>query len=171
MKKQFQTILEENKERIYRLCKGFVGNSADVDDLYQEVLINIWKNLEKFRGDAKLSTWIYRITTNTALLYRKRDAKRKQLFPERDQAANLKIVASVNTLPEKREQEAKIQKLLDAITNLNKESRIIITMTLEGFSYQQIADIVGISPNYVGVKVNRIRKELAKKMNHHERIK
>jgi len=65
---EFKQIYEQSKDKIYRLCLGFMGNKTDADDLFQEVLIKIWKNLKTFRNDSNINTWIYRITTNTALL-------------------------------------------------------------------------------------------------------
>jgi len=66
--KYFKQIHEQSKDKIYRLCLGFMGNSIDADDLFQEVLIKIWNNLETFRKESNINTWIYKITTNTALL-------------------------------------------------------------------------------------------------------
>ena len=70
--KQFQDLLSINKDKIFRLCYGYLNNKSEVDDLFQEVLLNVWKGLTHFREDAKMSTWIYRITVNTALVYNKK---------------------------------------------------------------------------------------------------
>jgi len=66
--KLFKDILEENKNRIYRLCLGYLIDKQEVDDLFQDVMINIWRGLDSFRGDAKISTWVYRIAVNTSLI-------------------------------------------------------------------------------------------------------
>jgi len=163
----FQNLLSENKDRLYRLCKGFIGHSGEVDDLFQEIMINVWNNIEKFRGEAKMSTWLYRIATNTALLYRKRSNKRSQVLQTGLANSASQQYASENQLQQKIEQENQLNQLLKAINQLEKQDRIIITLVLEGFSYQEIAEVVGISVNYIGVKINRIKNKLSKKVKTH----
>jgi len=64
----FKQTYEQSKDKIYRLCLGFAGNNSDADDLFQEVFIKVWNNLETFRNESSINTWIYKIATNTALL-------------------------------------------------------------------------------------------------------
>jgi RNA polymerase sigma factor (sigma-70 family) len=73
----FNQVYQDNKELIFRLCRGFLGPGPEAEDLFQEIFLKVWNNLESFRGQSKVSTWIYRIGTNTALLYRKRKARRQ----------------------------------------------------------------------------------------------
>ncbi|MGO2358861.1 MAG: RNA polymerase sigma factor [Mesonia sp.] len=77
----FTQVYEQNKDKIYRLCLGFTGNACDANDLRQEILIKIWNNLNSFKGESQISTWIYRIATNTAILYSKRKGKFDTKFP------------------------------------------------------------------------------------------
>jgi len=166
----FNNLLTENKDRLYRLCRGFIGDSGEVDDLFQEIMINVWNNIEKFRGEAKMSTWLYRIATNTALLYRKRSNKRNQILQAGLGIPSAQQYASENQLRQKIEQEKQLNQLnqlIQAINQLEKQDRIIITLVLEGFSYQEIAEVVGISVNYIGVKINRIKNKLSKKVKTH----
>lgn len=160
--KMFTGVFKENKDRIFRLCYTSLNNKDEVDDLFQEVMINVWRSLESFRNESKISTWIYRITVNTALLFNKRFKTKLNRF------ANLEP----NELDEYHHYEDSFQKNLDeelkslhnAIAKLNKQDRLIIGLFLEDMSYEEISEIVGISTNYVGVKINRIKTVLAKTM-------
>jgi len=156
----FQTVFEANKDKIYRLCLGFMGNSFDADDLYQEVLIKIWDNLDNFRSESAISTWIYRITTNTAIYYSKQKSraqkKETNAFPSQFAQPELK--------EQTQENEAKIKALYAAIATLKEIDRIIIGLVLEGTPYEMIAEITGLKVSNVGVRINRIKKALNKKL-------
>ncbi|MBN2350182.1 MAG: RNA polymerase sigma factor [Bacteroidales bacterium] len=156
----FRKVYEENKDMVYRLCLAFLSDKPSADDLFQEIMINIWNNLDKFRGEAKISTWIYRIAVNTTILFNKKIKKitsreyKTEIFQE---SAN-DYKESVSN----EEEDKKYEVLMKCIHQLDKQNRIIITLRLEGMSYEDIGDIVGITPNHVGVKVNRIKLTLAK---------
>ena len=155
----FINILNENKDRIYRLCLGYLIDKQDVDDLFQDVMVNIWRGLDSFRGDAKPGTWVYRIAVNTSLIYNKK-LKRKQRFINQREMDEI-----IDQTSENAETRINLAALRKSISNLKKQDRLIITLLLEGMSYQEIADITGISINYVGVKINRIKKQLEKMIN------
>jgi RNA polymerase sigma-70 factor (ECF subfamily) len=155
----FIRILKENKDRVYRLCLGYLIDKQDVDDLFQDVMVNIWRGLDSFRGEAKASTWVYRIAVNTSLIYNKK-IKRKQQLIGHEEMDNLVDQTSDNA-----ESNMNVASLRKSISGLKKQDRLIITLLLEGMSYQEIADITGISINYVGVKINRIKKQLEKMIN------
>ncbi len=156
----FSQVYEENKDKIYRICLGFLGNTADADDLNQEILVKIWHNLHTFKGQSNISTWIYRIATNTALLYVKRknrtDAKQSYLKLEK-----LKIEIDKNDYSIK---ENNINKLYKAISTLKEIDRIIIGLLLESNSYAEISNITGLSSTNIGAKISRIKKALHKKL-------
>ena len=155
----FTRILNENKDRIYRLCLGYLIDKQDVDDLFQDVMVNIWRGLDSFRGESKASTWVYRIAVNTSLIYNKK-TKRKQQLIGHEEMDNIVDQASENA-----ETKMNLASLRKSISSLKKQDRLIITLLLEGMSYHEIADITGISINYVGVKINRIKKQLEKMIN------
>lgn len=157
--KLFISILNENKDRIYRLCLGYLIDKQDVDDLFQDVMINIWRGLDSFRGEAKASTWVYRIAVNTSLIYNKKIKRKQQLigYEEMDEI--------IDQTGENAETRMNLASLRKSISGLKRQDRLIITLLLEGMSYQEIADITGISINYVGVKINRIKKQLEKMLD------
>ncbi|MEL6926339.1 MAG: sigma-70 family RNA polymerase sigma factor, partial [Bacteroidota bacterium] len=118
----------------------------------------------QFRGTAKMSTWLYRIAINTALLYRKRSTRRSGVERpglDRVPSRGYNPVAATDATTE---QEQQLQQLRQAIQQLEKQDRIIITLVLENMSYQEISEVVGITVNYIGVKINRIKNKLSKKL-------
>ncbi len=160
--KLFTGVFKENKDIIFRLCYTSLNNKDEVDDLFQEVMLNVWRSIESFRQEAKMSTWIYRITVNTALLYNKRFKTKSNRFMNTEPLVIDENHQSDDPFQNNNEEELKI--LHKAILQLKKQDRIIIGLFLEDMSYEEIAEIVGISVNYVGVKINRIKSVLAKTM-------
>lgn len=159
---EFKKILDENKDRIYRICCAYVFDIDERDDLYQEIVINIWKNLDKFEGRSQISTWIYRIAVNTSLLHIRSSGKREKLHTE--------INENIHNIPEDNDKEEKIktgsmiEKLYNSIRLLPELDRLIISMVLDDLSYKEIAEITGMNISHVGVKINRIKKVLNKMM-------
>ena len=129
----FVSLFEQNRAGILRLCYSYLNSASEVHDLFQEIMTNVWNSLVNFRGEAKLSTWVYRIAVNTALIYRRRRRPSEEL-PD---------------MPDPR-----------ASTQLGDQDRLIVSLLLEGLSYKEIADITGITVNYVGVKISRIKQAL-----------
>ena len=154
----FFKIFRDNKDRLYRLCLGYLKNADEVQDLFQEVMLNIWRGLEGFRAESKVSTWVYRIAVNTSLLYLKKVNRIKKMTEDIEMEM---IVDETSVEPEMKN---KVDQLRLCIASLKKQERLIITLLLEGMSYEEISEITGITVNYVGVKINRIKKELEKKM-------
>lgn len=157
---KFKKVYEQSKDKVYRLCLGFMGNKIDADDLFQEVLIKVWNNLDTFRNESNIDTWIYRITTNTALLTLNRKTKLKK--KEIDYQPNIPHYESDNLNSTDKEQEVK--KLYKAISTLKEIDRIIIGLLLENCSYDDISNITGLKTSNVGVRINRIKKTLSKKL-------
>ena len=160
--KLFKEVFKENKDRIFRLCYTSLNNKADVDDLFQEVMTNVWRSLESFRNDSKISTWIYRITVNSSFLFNKRYKTKSGRFQNFEHHELEEIHGGSNHFEKNLDEN--LQNLQKAIAKLSKQDRIIISLFLEEMSYDEIAEVVGISRNYVGVKINRIKTALAKTM-------
>lgn len=155
----FKQIHEQSKDKIYRLCLGFMGNKTDADDLFQEVLIKVWNNLETFKKNSNISTWIYRITTNTALLTLNRKSRLNQNHKE--YSPTISKYELDNTELDK---ELQVKKLYKAISTLKEIDRIIIGLLLENCSYRDISNITGLDISNIGVRINRIKKTLTKKL-------
>lgn len=158
----FKKIFEANSKKIYHLCYGYTGDEDSANDLMQETFLKVWQNLDKFRNQAMISTWIYRIAVNTCLTYlrsEKRQAK-DELTPELEETTG-------EVLSEKNEQVAQLYK---CISKLEETERIIITMVLDEVPYPEIAEISGISEGNLRVKVFRIKQKLTELYNQYERL-
>ena len=155
---QFRKIIKENEQRISGICRYYSSNEDDHKDIYQEVLINIWKSLENFRGDAQWSTWVYRVSVNTALGFAKKEIRRQKIFIKQDDE-KLKDLLDYDDCPTK-EKEIMLQALENKINMLSVVDKIIITLVLESVSHKEIASVIGITEPNVRVKIHRIKNEL-----------
>lgn len=156
-KKHFEQIVRENRDKLYRICRACIPDPDDASDLYQEVLVKVWLNLHTFRGDAKLSTWLYRIALNTAILHRKQQSKYTDLPPQHI----TEIPDNTADTTDKLQQEHLLKQLHHCISRLEKQDRVIISLVLEEVAYKEIAEVLGLSVSHVGVKINRIKQKLA----------
>ncbi len=155
---QFTNLYNEYGEGIKKLCLGYTGDGVLAQDLLQETFIAVWNNMQKFRGDAKWSTWIYRIAANTCLAHLR---KKKDTVMDVANSVLAMLPDEVNT----KEQEIKL--LYKCISRLAETDRLIITLVMEDKPYQEIATITGITENNLRVKIHRIKKQLTQIYNSH----
>ena len=144
---------------VLQMCLGFVQGDYDkASDLAQETFIKIWTHLDSFKGLSSYKTWIYRITVNTCLQLIKKD-KKKKVVP---------IESVQNVLSEESQSDltASAMHLYHAIGQLNKIDRLIIMMVLDGQEYEDIAEVIGIQPTNLRVKIHRIKTRLKKILDH-----
>lgn len=151
----FNDVYKANKNKIYRICCFYLNDPDDRQDLFQEVLTNIWRGLERFEGRSKVSTWIFRIAVNTALAFRKK--QHKESFNMENLRSELKN--NLNHVVTENEQET-ISKLHHAISGLNKIEKAIASLMLEDIKQQEIAEIMGYSENNIRVRIHRIKQKL-----------
>lgn len=148
---EFANIVREHKSTIYTVCYMFSKNQDEVDDLFQEVLLNLWRGIEHFKGESKLATWIYRISLNTCI---SADRKKKKHATE-----TLSQQADIYAATDEAETR-QIQMLHKRIHRLRPFDRAIVLLWLEGLPYDEIGAITGISAKNVSVRLVRIREEL-----------
>jgi RNA polymerase sigma-70 factor, ECF subfamily len=142
---------------MWKVVRAFAATQPDQEDLLQEISLQLWSSLPAFRREAKESTWIYRVSFNTALVW-KRGEKRRQTKHE----AFLELNISAASHPhEKSHDDEMVEMLYTAIRQLPKLDASLALMHLDGLSYREMSDVLGISENHVGVKLNRIRQQLA----------
>lgn len=154
---QFNKIVIENSDRIKRICRYYSSNPQDQEDMYQEILINIWRSLDKFRGDATMSTWIYRIAVNTSLTYKGKIYKNMQLCIDAD-TENLSNI--IDDDEDMRLTEKRLEDLQRELNQLSVIDKALISLTLEGLSGKEIANVIGITEPNVKVKIHRVKKQL-----------
>lgn len=152
---QFSQLVKENKRTIYTVCYMFSKDDEEVADLFQEVLIKIWNGLEGFDNRSSVSTWIYRVALNTCISIDKKKMKHNR--------SKLSVDASL--FKDKSENSVQIRLLHQRITRLQPLDRAIVLLWLEDISYDEIADIVGISAKNVSVRLYRIRQQLKNMSN------
>jgi len=155
-KKEFIEVLKENKKILYKVLYAYCQNPEDRKDLEQEIIIQLWKSMKSYNGTAKLSTWIYRVAMNVAISYYRNDLKRSSgLSPIEEHVFYLADEESSTELLDERKQH--LRRFINQLDELNKA---IMVLYLEDCSYQEISEIVGISPSNVGTKINRIKIKL-----------
>lgn len=156
---RFKSIVKENHDRIFRICACHTRSHDDCNDLFQQVLINIWQALRNFRGDSKISTWIYRIALNTAIDFSR--AEKRRNAATHNYLEEVKMTAAYNTGTwEKIREENRINEMLLQINQLNVIDKLIISLVLEDLSSKEIAEVVGMTEPNVRVKIHRIKEGL-----------
>ena len=149
LQKEFAQIVKENKSTIYTVCYMFSGDSEEVDDLFQEVLVNLWKGFDSFMGHSNIRTWSYRIALNTCIsLNRKKKLK------------TIPLSMDVNLFEDSDEDTKQIKLLHDRINKLGPFDKAIVLLWLENISYDEIGAIVGISTQNVASRLFRIKEKL-----------
>lgn len=160
---KFRDIVAEQQSRVWNVCRHYARSVDDARDLQQEVLINVWRNLESFRGEAMLSTWIYRIAVNTCLSYILKENRRSAFTLSMDSHSIATLMLSDDT-QEKVETERKFELLHDAINRLTVIDKLLISLAIEKVTTREMAEIIGITEPNVRTKLHRIREELRSMM-------
>jgi len=160
-KQRFIEVLKDHKKILFKIINAYCKDQEDKQDLEQEILIQIWKALDNFDGRSKLSTWIYRIALNVSISHYRKDHSRK----ERTIAIDENILEVVDINGTNPELEDHISLLYDCIRALDSLNKAVIILHLEGKSYKETADLLGMSESNVGTKINRIKKILKEQFN------
>lgn len=156
LEKEFTKAVREHKDTIYMACYMYSKDNTEVEDLYQEVLINLWKSFSSFEGRSSLKTWIWRVSLNTCVSY---DRKR------RHSVDSIPLKMDVDLFTDSDADTGQIKLLHDKINRLELLDRAIILLWLESMSYEEIGAIVGISVKNVSVRLYRIREKLKAMVN------
>ena len=155
---QFRQWLGEHKGLLVKVVRSFAQGPADQDDLFQEILLQVWLSLPNFRDDSKPTTWLYRVAFNTALARKRGEKKRGRV---RGSVSISDVTAPSDSSPAAQRNDRIVEQLYAAIRALPPAKRALVVLYLDGFTYREIADVVGISASNVGVSLNRIKKDLA----------
>ena len=154
--KEFARIVREHKTTIYTVCYMFSKDKEEVEDLFQEVLVAMWRGFDSFRGESALRSWIYRISLNTCI-----SADRKK----RRRADSVRLDMNINLFSDTDDDSRQAQMLRERIGRLGVFDRAIILLWLENLSYEEIGAIVGITAKNVSVRLVRIREQLKNRSN------
>jgi RNA polymerase sigma-70 factor, ECF subfamily len=156
----FTQLLDEQKARLMRICTAYSTTRSDRDDLFQEIAMQIWRALPGFRGEAAITTWLYRIAVNTGLRFAQNQRKYTALSGEIQRSGGLSWLEESYTDDEYSVQHERINQLRCCIAELPEAERSVIVLYLEECSYKEIAEITGLSESNVGVKINRCKHKL-----------
>ena len=158
---EFTEIYKAYSDKIYRVCLGFVNDPDKAKDLTQETFITVLQNLDLFRKESKISTWMYRIATNKCL----RDIENEKRIKKTDFPKDIE-----NKITENEHQEERLIFLRNCVSELPEIDRIIITLFMEDMPQEEIAEVTGLTHTNVRVKVHRIKERLFKKFKEHGKL-
>ncbi len=159
MEKEFLQIITDNQGIIHKVCSIYCDSEEDRRDLFQEILVQLWKSFPSFRNESKFSTWMYRVALNTAITSFKKGKRQ----PDKSGIPYENLQLAVEAYDTSTEDQIKM--LNKAVAKLTGIEKSIILLFLEDKKYEEIAEITGITQNYVRVKMNRIKKKLKLLMN------
>jgi RNA polymerase sigma factor (sigma-70 family) len=145
----FLQLIDQHQGIIHKICRLYRDSTEDREDLFQDIVYQLWKNAPAFEGRSKFSTWMYRVALSTAITaYRKKKPaiRYTETLPEKHEAAE--------------EPDEQREQLFKALKQLDDGDKALITLYLEGLNYQEMAEITGLTDNNVGVKLNRIKKKI-----------
>ncbi|MBO4851873.1 MAG: RNA polymerase sigma factor [Prevotella sp.] len=155
LEKQFAQTVKEHKSTIYTVCYMFSKDADEVDDLFQEVLVNLWKGYEGFQHRSDIKTWVYRVSLNTCI---SQERKKKR-------TPTARLSMDINLFEDRDEDTRQVDMLHKRIARLQPFDRAIVLLWLENLSYEEIGQIVGISTKNVSVRLFRIKEQLKNMSN------
>ena len=152
LENEFARIVREHKGTIYTVCYMFSKDEDEVADLFQDILVNLWKGFEGFRGDSSVRTWVYRVSLNTCISADRKKKRRGETVP---------LSMDINLFEDSGEDVKQIRMLQSRISRLGPFDRAIVLLWLENLSYDEIGAIVGITAKNVAVRLFRIKEQLS----------
>ncbi|MDE6637958.1 MAG: sigma-70 family RNA polymerase sigma factor [Muribaculaceae bacterium] len=156
--RQFESLFAEtvhaHDAMIRRICLGYAVNPQDLEDLYQDVLVNIWRGMPSFRSESSVSTWVYRIALNTCV---------STLRTRSNRPSHSSLDEVILVPDDSQEKRDAIKDLYECIATLNPIDKAIMMMWLDEYSYDEIADTIGLNRNNVAIRLHRAKEKLRKK--------
>jgi len=149
----FNNWIKEHKNLLFKVARSFEHSVGDQDDLFQEMSIQLWRSVDKFKAQSAVSTWIYRIALNTAINWSRKERKH--------QSGRQELDGKIHVLHENTEYiDERLPWLYSEIARLDKIDKSLALLMLDGYSYKEMAEILGVSDTNLGVKIHRIKKHL-----------
>lgn len=148
---EFTRVILESKSTIYTVCYMFSKDKEEIEDLFQEILVRLWKGFGSFKGKSDIKTWIYRISLNCCLDHKRKNSRRLETVP---------LDMSIDPFEGTDDKALQTRQLYDRINKLGLMDRALILLWLEGLSYEEMAAIAGISVKNVSFKLHQIKERL-----------
>ncbi|MEO8473257.1 MAG: RNA polymerase sigma factor [Chryseolinea sp.] len=156
----FEKWLSRYKALIFKIVRAYARVSEDQQDLFQEITVQVWRSIPLFKGESAVTTWIYRIGLNTAIKWIRKERRQDEI--ERATARDQILVGNIV------ESDDRLSWLYDEIHKLDEIDRSVTLLMLDGLSYKEMSTILGITETNVGVKINRIKKQLIGKSKNYD---
>jgi RNA polymerase sigma-70 factor (ECF subfamily) len=165
MKKELETIflnaLEQNQEKLFRICSIYSKDDEDAKDLFQEVLVHVWRSMSTFKGNSAIGTWMFRVALNVCLRFKSKHTKNQNRFIK----LNSITIANFGIEENSEVENEKLDSLRRCVKELNEGDKAIVALYLEGIAYKEISSILGLSENHIAVKIKRIKLKLLNCIN------
>jgi RNA polymerase sigma-70 factor (ECF subfamily) len=153
----FSEWLAGHKGILFKVVHAYAFEHADRQDLFQEIAVQVWRSVDAFRGESSVPTWMYRVALNTAIVWTRREGRHQRGKKQ------LEVVGGLLTATPPESRDPRVEWLYHQIAQLKDIDRSVALLLLDGFSYKEIATIVGLTESNVGVKINRIKSALSGK--------
>ena len=153
----FSEWLSDHKVTLFKVVHAYAFEHADRQDLFQEIVFQVWRSIDAFRGDSSVRTWLYRVALNTAIAWTRKEGRHQR---GKEPLADVEGLLTTGAADGR---DPRVEWLYHQIAQLKDADRSVALLLLDGFSYKEIASIVGITESNVGVKINRIKMALAGK--------
>jgi RNA polymerase sigma-70 factor (ECF subfamily) len=149
----FESWIDAHKAILFKVARVYGATHSDREDLFQEIALQVWHSIQAYRGDCAAPTWIYRVALNTALAWRRKERRHSQGRQDIEAAAGLLIAPSGR--------DPRLEWIYERIAELDEGNRALALLMLDGFSYREMSQILGLGESNVGMKINRIKASLA----------
>jgi RNA polymerase sigma-70 factor (ECF subfamily) len=149
----FESWIDAHKAILFKVARVYGATDSDREDLFQEIALQLWHSVQAWRGDCAATTWIYRVALNTALAWRRKERRHRQGRQDIEDATGLLVAPSAR--------DPRLDWIYQRIAELDEANRALALLMLDGFSYREMSQILGLSESNVGVKINRIKTALA----------
>jgi len=150
---QFLKLIEQHSGILYKVSRIYMDSEVEQQDLRQEIIFQLWKSIDKFKGDSQFSSWMYRVGINTSITYFKKNKRR----PDKSE---LKTNIDIQEESQEDEKESQLTHFYTAVKSLNKIEKAIILLFIEGYSHNEIAKQLGLSSGNTRVKLNRTKQKI-----------
>lgn len=154
----FATWMNDHKELIYKVVRAYASNATDQEDLFQEIAAQLWFSIPRFKGKSSETTWIYRVALFCSMSWTKQESRRRK---GKGAYKNELSFLSLN----QEEENPRLTWLYEQINKLSTVDRSLTLLLLDGYSYREMASMLGLTESNIGVKINRIKKSLTEKSN------
>ena len=158
LQERFQTLVDEHKKILYKVCNSYCRDRGARDDLAQEIIIQLWRSFDRFDERYRFSTWMYRIALNVAIsFYRRENTRTRYLISDEEHL--------LEAIDEKENQPDDIRLLYEFIEGLDPLNKALVLLYLDGNNYQEIANVLGISETNAATKINRLKNKLKQELS------